>query len=98
MSSEDRLMRALGGSAAPARDAGFVFAVLKAGEQARWRDGAARSMLKAAALAAPAGLLAANAGSALADPVLFQAGLLTLAALAVGAGAARAFGFRTGRP
>jgi hypothetical protein len=94
MSSEDRLTRALGGSAAPTRDAGFVFAVLKAGEQARWRDGVIRSVLKAGAFAAPAGLLV----GAVADPALFQAGLLTLAGLAIGLCLPRALGFRAGRP
>lgn len=50
--SEDRLMRALGASAAPAKDARFVLAVMERAEAERFRRASLMGLLRAAGLAA----------------------------------------------
>lgn len=58
MDAEARLVAALGGSAAPARDPGFTLAVIRAAEADRFKAEAARSVLSAGAVAAAAACLA----------------------------------------
>lgn len=89
MDNEARLMAALAAGAAPRRDPAFTMAVMRAAEAERYRTATARSMLKAAGLAAAAASLAlplldwagANAG-ALQEGVLGVASLLVLVAAA----------------
>jgi hypothetical protein len=50
--SEERLMSALGASAAPKRDAAFVVAVLERAEKERYRAESLKALLKGAGLAA----------------------------------------------
>lgn len=52
MDSEARLQRALGASAAPARDTGFTMAVMRAAENRRFRLAAFLGLLRGAGLAA----------------------------------------------
>lgn len=90
MDSEARLMRALGGSAAPARDPAFTLAVIRAAEAERYRAAAARSMLRGAALAAAAAALALPFLSwAAANSDALQSGILSAGALLTLVGGAR---------
>lgn len=50
--SDDRLMRALGASAAPAKDGRFVLAVMERAEAARFRRESLMGLLRTAGLAA----------------------------------------------
>lgn len=85
MNTEARLMAALGGPAAPARDPRFTLAVLQAAEADRYRKASAQAILRGAGLAAAAAALlvpflgwaGANA-DALQSGVVGAAGLLTL--------------------
>lgn len=85
MDSEDRLRRALGASAAPVRDPGFTLAVIRAAEVRRFRWEAARSILKAAGMAAAAAALvvpflgwSVTHAEGLQSGILGAAGLLAL--------------------
>jgi len=58
MDAEARLARALGQSAAPARDPAFAMAVIRAAEADRFKAEAARSMLRWGGVAAAGACLA----------------------------------------
>jgi hypothetical protein len=58
MDAEARLARALGASAAPARDPAFVLGIIRAAEAQRFKAEALRSMFRWAGFAAIAALLA----------------------------------------
>jgi anti-sigma factor RsiW len=82
MNTEARLAAALGASAAPARDPGFTLAVMRAAEAERFREAAARSMLRWAALGAAAALLAvAAAGWVVANWDQAESGILAAGAI-----------------
>lgn len=95
MDKEARLMQALGGPAAPARDPAFTLAVLRAAEARRFRTEVLRSALAAAGMAAAAAALAAPLlGWAAANWQGLQSGVALALALAAGVGAARLAGRR----
>jgi hypothetical protein len=85
MDSEARLVRALGAAAAPVQDPAFALAVIRSAEAGRFREAAARSMLRGAALAAVSAALvlpfvgwAAANSEALQTGILSAGGILTL--------------------
>lgn len=86
--SDDRLHRALSGSAAPARDPAFTLAVLQAAEAQNQRANVLGAMLRAGGLAAAAGSLAvpvlawiAGNGAAAQSGAMAAAALFALVAL-----------------
>jgi len=90
MDSDDRLQRALGASAAPARDPAFTLAVIYAGEARRFHWEAARSVLKGAGVAGAAAALAVPfLGWAGANSDGFQSGILGAAGLVLLVGIGR---------
>lgn len=90
MDTEARLRAALGGSAAPARDAGFALAVIRAAEAERYRAASAQSVLRAGGIAAAAAaLVALGLDWAAGNPGAFQNGILSAAGLISLVGLAR---------
>lgn len=85
--SEDRLMRALGASAAPAKDARFVLAVMARAEAERYRRESLMALLRTGGLAAAGALLlillagwAGTHGEATQTVIMAAGGLLGLIA------------------
>jgi hypothetical protein len=98
MSDQSRLERAFAASAAPARDARFVLAVLERAERERFRRAALHSAVRGAVLTSgAAAALVMLTGWAAAQPApVITEGVFSAVALLAAVGAARLFAARVG--